>query len=134
VKLSVAALTWRGSQAQNPLLADLKPGLDAFRAQDYAAAVRELSPVAAKYPNAIEAHFYLGVSRLFLDDAQGALHSLTAADRLADTSFAPDVAWYLAAAHQRRGNVAEARRALTRVCAAESPRAAEACRVLETLK
>ena len=71
VKLSLSALTWRGT-GDNPLPAALKPGLDAFRASDYVAANRELAQVAARFPRAVEPPFYQGVSRLFLDDAAGA--------------------------------------------------------------
>ena len=133
VKLSLSALTWRGA-GDNPLPAALKPGLDAFRASDYAAADRELAQVAARFPRAVEPPFYQGVSRLFLDDAAGALQSLSAAARLADPSFAADVTWYLAIAAERAGRKDEARTHLSALCKGGSERAAAACATLPQLK
>jgi hypothetical protein len=129
----MAALTWRGAQSENPLLTDLKPGLDAVRSGDYAAARVALSALTDKYPDAIEVHYYLGVSRLFLNDGT-AIASLDRAARLADASLRPDVSWYLAVAHERAGNASEARRQLTTLCGGESPRAQEACEGLKRLK
>lgn len=131
IRLSMAALTWRGAQAENPLLADLKPGLDAFRGADYPAANTELSRIAAKYPDAIEVHYYLGVSRLFMNDTTPAIDSLRVAERVADASFAPDVAWYLAVAFERDGRRDETRRVLTTLCAGGTARAAAACGALK---
>jgi hypothetical protein len=133
VKLSLSALTWRGA-GDNPLPAALKPGLDAFRASDYVAANRELTQVAARFPQAVEPPFYQGVSRLFLDDAAGALHSLSAAARLADPSFAADVTWYLAIAAERTGKKEEARTHLSALCKGGSERAPAACATLPQLK
>ena len=133
VTLSLSALTWRGT-GDNPLPAALKPGLDAFRASDYVAANRELAQVAAQFPRAVEPPFYQGVSRLFLDDAAGALQSLSAAARLADPSFAADVTWYLAIAAERAGRKEDARAHLSSLCKGGSERAPAACATLPQLK
>jgi TolA-binding protein len=134
VRLSVAVLTWRGAGRQNQLLTDLKPGLDAFRSGDYAAANEELSTIAAAFPDSFDVRYYQGVSRLFLNDIAGAIESLTAAERTADSSFAADLAWYLAVASERAGKIEDARRQLTPVCNAGAARAADACAALRELK
>jgi hypothetical protein len=131
VRLGMSALTWRGTTgSSNQLLADLKPGLDAYRSGNYATADRELTALAAQYPGTIEILFYQGVSRLFLDDLPGAIGSLTAAEAVGDRSFAADVSWYRAVAEQRSGNVPDARVRLDALCRAG---AARACSALEQL-
>ena len=134
VRLSVAVLTWRGAARQNQLLTDLKPGLDAFRSGDYTTANAELSKIAAAYPDSFDVRYYQGVSRLFLNDITGAVESLNTAERTSDSSFTPDVAWYLAVANERAGKVEDARRQLTPVCNAGVARAADACAALRELK
>jgi hypothetical protein len=134
VRLGMGALTWRGSTGDsNQLLADLKPGLDAYRSGDYATADRELTALATKYPGTIEILFYQGVSRLFLNDLPGALGSLTAADAIGDRTFAADVSWYRAVAEQRSGMLTESRTRLDGLCRAGGDGAARACGALEQL-
>jgi TolA-binding protein len=50
IKISPSALAWRGPGRENPLLADLKPAFDAFRAGDYQRADDEFSKLTGKYP------------------------------------------------------------------------------------
>jgi hypothetical protein len=136
VRLGLAALTWRGSPASddgNQLLADLEPGLDAYRRSDYATANRELTALATRYPGTIEILFYQGVSRLFLEDYSGAIAAFEAADAVGDATFASDVSWYRAVAEQRTGNVAQARARLDAICTARGADAARACTALEQL-
>jgi len=142
VRLGMGALTWRGAAPRerapatddgNQLLADLKPGLDAYRRNDYAAANRELTALASRYPGTIEIHFYQGVSRLFLDDYPGALAAFDAADAVGDQMFAADVSWYRAVAEQRSGSVAQARARLEGICSARGPDAGRACTALDQL-
>ena len=134
VRLGMDALTWRGTTgSSNPLLADLKPGLDAYRRNDYATSDRELTALAARYPGTIEILFYQGVSRLFLNDLPGAIASLTAAEAVADRTFAADVSWYRAVAEQRSGNVTNARARLDPICRAGGADAARACTALDQI-
>jgi hypothetical protein len=133
IKLSPAALTWRGSGSENHYLADLKPAFDAFRSGDYAAADRAFSGLSAKYPAAIEVPFYQGVSRLFLNDVAGAVASLTKAERVADSSFAWDVGWYRSVAEERAGDIAAARDQLSRLCRMADVRAPTACDALKRI-
>jgi hypothetical protein len=148
VRLGMGALTWRGSAPSatddgNQLLADLKPGLDAYRGNDYATANRELTALVSRYPGTIEILFYQGVSRLFLNDYAGAIAAFDAADAVGDRTFASDVAWYRAVAEQRSGHDARARAQLDAICNAREGRsvrlqpdqrdAARACTALEQL-
>lgn len=132
VRLSAAALTWRGASNDNALLADLKPALDAYRQNDYAIANRLLTELSAKYPNAVEAHFYQGISRLFLADAPAAISAFDAAEKVADATFIADILWYRAIAEQHAGNNAEARTRLESLCHGSS-RPERACAALEQL-
>ena len=134
VKLSVAALTWRGTGGEKSLAEQLRPGLDAFRADDHATADRELARAAAAFPNAVEPVYYQGVSRLFLNDANGAVDSLSAAARRADASLRADVTWYLAVAEERAGRIADARAHVISLCESRSERSADACAALQRLK
>jgi len=132
VKLSAAALTWRGAAGENALLADLKPALDAYRQNDYATSDRLLMALSTKYPNAVEVHFYQGVSRLFLSEARLAINAFDAAEKLADTTFLADILWYRAIAEQHAGNNADARTRLEALCrGSSSPE--RACAALEQL-
>lgn len=133
LKVSPAALTYRRSASENPLLADLKPAFDAFRASDYAAADRAFTALESRYPRSVEVFFYRGVSRLMLNDAPGAITSFTTAEKIADSAFAWDIEWYRAVADERAGNVAAARERLTRLCQRPDTRAPRACDAVKTL-
>jgi hypothetical protein len=131
VILSTAALTWRGAVAGNQLLADLKPAIDAFRKADYPLADREFAALEQRYPGAVEVFYYGGVSRLFLDDPEGAIVRLDKARDLADAAFASEVDWYRAIAEQRAGRPAEMRALLNALCRGTSTRAVRACEALK---
>ena len=91
VRISLRALTWRGSERANPILASLKPALDAFRAADYQRADAEFSAIDKAHPGLIEVALYQGIARLFLGDIAGASTSLQRAERIHDPAFANDV-------------------------------------------
>lgn len=133
VTLSMSALTWRGGAANNPFLKDLKGPLDAFRADDYAAADRGFAALEARYPDAVEVFFYGGVSRLFLNDGPRALTALERAGELPDATLAPRVAWYRAIAEHRTGNLSQARATLDALCRGSSERAAQACDLVKQI-
>jgi hypothetical protein len=134
VKLSAAALTWRGARAGNDFLTDLKPAFEAYRRGDYQVAEREFSRLAPRYPKSIEVLFYQGVTRLFVNDVPGAVERLTQAEAVADETFSADVAWYRAVADERAGNVAAARERLTRLCATPGERTGASCAALKKLE
>jgi hypothetical protein len=71
---------------------------------------------------------------LFLNDNRGAVESLSAASRLADAALSPDVAWYLAVAEERAGDIEQARTRLNALCRTTSERSAAACAAAPQLK
>jgi hypothetical protein len=127
VRLSVAALTWRGPSGAPSFVDSLAPALDAFRSANYARAAQALEPLERRYPNAIEPPFYRGISLLFLNDVAASIADLRKAQALADETFSSDVAWYLAVAELRAGDSAGARERLQVLCRAAKGHASDAC-------
>lgn len=135
VKISPRALTYRSDATVDDFLSQLKPALDAYRQGDFRRADREFTVLATRYPQAVEVHFYQGVARLFSSDFAAAAASLSKADRLADESFANDVAWYRAVVDERLGRAAEARARLASLCSqANQPRQRAACEAAGKLR
>lgn len=127
VKLTMLALTWRGASDGKNFAEDIAPALDAFRADQFDKADRELSALVDRYPASVEIPFYQGVSRLFLDRPAGAVGPLRRASRTADETFASDAAWYLGLALQRAGHVTEAHARFAALCRESTPYAERAC-------
>ena len=125
VKLSAAVLTFRGA-GDDDFLAQLTKALDAFRANDFAEADRQLRALEKERP-VFDVYFYEGLSRLLLNDATGAIPPLQKAASLADRAFAPDVAWYTAVAEERAGHVKEARDLLADLCRTANAHSKKAC-------
>jgi hypothetical protein len=134
VKLTAKALVRRSTGREAGFVDDIAPAMNAFRAGDYQTAAREFARVAPQYPDAEEIPFYLGVSDLFLSDAPNAITALESAQKIADDTFSADVAWYLAVAHERTGDVAAARSELGVLCQGSSMYAARACDAAARLK
>lgn len=129
VKLTAASLVLRGADGKDEkFLKDLAPALDAYRKDQYVAAEKQFARLSSVYPGSVEVRFYLGVSRLFTQDNDGAVTALRAADEMGDDTFGDDAAWYLMLAQQRAGNKerAEAQRKL--ICAGHGPYSEKACR------
>ena len=133
VRLSAAALTWRGPSGASSYVDDLAPALDAFRASDYSRAAQMLEPLKRQYPKAIEPPFYRGISLLFLNDPNAAVDELQTAARLTDDTFSMDVDWYLAVAELRAGRLAAARVYLDPLCRTANAHTADACDALKKL-
>ncbi|HKW00957.1 MAG TPA: hypothetical protein VJN96_14115, partial [Vicinamibacterales bacterium] len=134
VKLTANALVRRSTGRDAKFVDDVAPALNAYRAGDYQTAAERFVRVQPQYPDAVEIPFYLGVTRLFLDDAAGAVTSLDAARRVTDDTFRADVAWYLAVAQERAGNRTAARAELDALCNGQSNYAARACAAATRLK
>jgi hypothetical protein len=134
VKLTATALVRRSTGRDAKFVDDVAPALNAYRAGDYQAAAAAFVRVQAQYPDAVEIPFYLGVTRLFLDDPAGAASSLEAARRVADDTFSADVSWYLAVAQERAGNRTAARTELETLCGGQSSYAARACAAASKVK
>ncbi len=128
-----AALVWRGQASPSGprYLEDLGRALEPYRSDDFAEAARRLEALSSKYDEP-EAHFYLGVSRLFLDRDAEALASLLEARRLAPSGpLAADVGWYLAIAYGRAGRYDALRSELRALCGAAGERQHDACAALQ---
>jgi hypothetical protein len=134
IKLSASVLTWRGAANENPFMVNSRAAFDAYQRNDYSTAAREFSVLQSRYPVSIEVSFYLGVSRLLLGDAAGAIAALEQAERLGDSAFNDDVAWYRALAEHRAGRAGDAEARLDALCRQAGPRAAMACAAVERLR
>lgn len=132
VKLSSAVLTFRGA-GDDEFVAQLTKALDAFRADNYAEADRQLKVLENEHP-VFDVYFYQGLSRLLSNDAAGASAPLQKAASLADRVFAPDVAWYTAIAEERTGQLMAARNRLANLCRTETPRRQQACEAEKQLE
>jgi len=134
VKLAPSSLTVRGEQTQSRFLEDLAPALTAYRQNDYQSAEKQLVVLRSRYPKSVEVQFYLGVSRLFLGNAAGAIEPLNAARKIASETFGPDALWYLAVAYERAGNTQAASAELAALCSGTSAFKARACDGVRVLK
>jgi hypothetical protein len=134
VKLTATALVRRSTGRDAKFVDDVAPALNAYRAGDYQAAAAAFVRVQAQYPDAVEIPFYLGVTRLFLDDPAGAVSSLEAARRVTDDTFSADVSWYLAVAQERAGHRTAARTELDTLCGGQSSYSARACAAASKVK
>lgn len=127
VQLPASVLVMRSEKGSDEFLTDLRPALDAYRADSFEEAARQFEALAKKYPQSREVFFYLGVSRLFLNDAAGAIESLRGARAREGTSVRAETTWYLALALQRAGRADAAREELGSLCRGKSEFAEKAC-------
>lgn len=134
VKLTLAMLTWRGSDgAQRGLAQDIAPALDLYRADRFAEAEARLEVLARKYRDAVEVFFYLGACRLLLGQFPEASAALERAAGLADDTFSADVSWYLGLSYQRSGRQPEARARFSALCGTQNVYRDRACAALKEL-
>jgi tetratricopeptide (TPR) repeat protein len=134
VKLTAAALVLRGDRNSARFVDDVADGLNAYRAGDYEKAARDLDALQSRYPGSVEIPFYAGISRLMSNDPPGAVRALEAARALNDDTFADDVAWYLAVAYERAGEVERARPLLDALCRGSGTYTARACAAAGTFR
>src|SRR5262249_27162583 len=127
VKLTAMALVVRGEGTSGKFVDEAVAGLNAYRTGDYASAARELEAIQPRYPKSVEIPFYVGVSRLFLNDVPAAMAALESARALSAESFNDDIAWYLAVASERTGERERARAWLDGLCRGTSEYSARAC-------
>jgi hypothetical protein len=134
VKLTASALVLRSDGRGGTFVDEIAPALNAYRGNDYVAAERQFAALETRYPKSVEVAFYRAIARLFLNDGPGAIQSLQAARRLDDDTFAPEIAWYLAVAHQRAGQPSRARVELDALCKGPSSYASRACEAAQKIK
>lgn len=135
VKLTPAvALRWRGaSEERQPSADDLTRAFDAYRRDDFSEAAVRFEAVARRDPDVAEAHFYLGISRLFLSDRAAAIAALRRARTLAPRFFARDAAWYLSVAYAATGDRAGALAELQPLCADGQEHSVQACAAIRRM-
>lgn len=133
VKLTAAALVLRGDR-NSGFVDDVADGLNAYRAGDYEKAVRELDALQPRYPKSVEIPFYAAISHLMLNDAPSATRALETARDLNDDTFRDDVAWYLAVAYERAGEVERSRSLLDTLCSGSGRYATRACAAAGTFR
>lgn len=129
-----AVLVFRGANEGAPSDKELTDALAPYESDDYSQAAQRFEQLARKYPQLAEAHFYLGVSRLFLNNNQDAARELEAAHRLAKPPLVDESGWYLALAYQRLGRANDARRLLEGLCHSAGRDAAKACLAEQVLQ
>jgi hypothetical protein len=127
-------ILWRGTPKPDES-GDLARALELFRRDDFAEAARRLAALVGRYPQSAPGHFYLGVSELFLGRDADAVKSLESAEQLSkgNLDLGREVAWYLALAYRRTGQVERANVRLSALCNGQSPRAGRACAGLREL-
>jgi hypothetical protein len=127
IKLTSRALVLRSQGTASTFVDQIAPAIDAYRAGKYHDAAAAFAALAPRFPKSVEVAFYRGASQLLDGDAPGAVASLNTAAALDDATFNDDIAWYLAAAEERAGDVTSARSGLTALCHGSSPYAPRAC-------
>ena len=129
-----AVLVFRGADGGAPSEKEFNDALAPYQSDDYAQAAQRFERLARKYPRLAEAHFYLGVSRLFLNGNEDAALELETAHRLAKPPLADESGWYLALAYQRLGRANDARPLLEGLCHGVGKNAARACLAAQALR
>jgi hypothetical protein len=122
-----------GNSRQDSFLADLAPALDFYRADDFQRAADAFEQVAQKHPNAPEPFFYLGVSRLFLGEADQAVPALRKSRELGSEALNRDIAWYFGIAEFRRQRSEAAEAEFRRLCDEPGEHRDKACEVVNEL-
>lgn len=123
-------LRGKGESTSQDYLQELGKALGPYRSEAYADAAVQLGELRARYPKAVEAPFYQGVARLLAGDFKGALEPLEAARAIGGEALNDDIAWYLAAAHERNGEWLKTVRFLESLCGAEGVHRVAACSAL----
>jgi TolA-binding protein len=129
-----AVLVFRGADGGTPSDKELNDALASYKSDDYAQAAQRFERLARKYPRLAEAHFYLGVSQLFLNANEDAARALEMAHHLAKPPLVDESRWYLALAYERLGRANEARPLLESLCHGVGRKAARACLGLQVLR
>ncbi len=106
--------TVRGGQAGDSL-ASFRAGMEAYRREDYGAAVTGLEQAQAANPDHLPTAFYLGLSYLLQDNSTAAAERLLKVVSVGKTPYSEEARWYLAKAYFRLGQVEAGREQLEAV-------------------
>ena len=124
-----ARLVWRGDDRE---AAELTRALEPYVADNFPEAARRLAAFVGRYPQNAVAHFYLGVSQMFLGADADAMTALARAEQLAreDPELSGESTWHLALAYQRANLHDRAIPKLEALCRGQHARSAQACAAL----
>lgn len=106
--------------------ATFREAMTRYERGDYAAAVSGLRAAAALDPEAPHIGFFLGISHLLMSQPDAAIAALRQTLALGDSPFTEDAQFFLAKAHLRKEDVAEARTHLQRTVQIHGAREGEA--------
>lgn len=126
-------MNWRGGVVTGDYYGSLVEALKPFQKDDYAAAATSLEKVAAAYPDRHEVLFYLGVSRLFLEQNQEAATWLARVMDSDDPEFSRLAGWYGAIVDVRLGEPSHAVSKLEVLCQIPGRSQENACEVLKEI-
>jgi hypothetical protein len=121
------------AEGNTPAARALAKALEPYRAGDYQKAAAELERVWADHPGEHRAALYLGVSRLFLDEAPSALEILAGAQSSPDPAVAAEVQWYTLVGIARLRDPSAAIPEIRDLCRQSSTFSARACKALDVL-
>ncbi len=127
---AMVVLRGEENQQNESYLKELGAAMEPYRADRFDDAARRLESLAGRYPAAVEPVFYLGVARLFQNDAAGAVDALEKARKIGGEALNEEIAWYLAAAYERSRGFEHATPSLKQLCAGEGAYRAAACAAL----
>jgi hypothetical protein len=129
------ALAPRGTTplAGEPPMDRLAAALEAYRRDDYAAAVPALVSLQQQFPTAGRPGLYLGVALLHLNRDAEALAPLSVAVTSTIPGVAADARWYRAIAYARTGQPDAAAADVKILCDAGAADSARACNAMQAL-
>ena len=127
-----AALVVRGRQEppDQRYLEELGAAMEPYRGGRYQEAATKFAALADRYPNAVEPHFYLGVTRLLLGSSDAATAPLLRAQAIGGEALNDDIRWYVAAMRERTGAWEQAVPLLEQLCRGEGLHRQASCEAL----
>jgi hypothetical protein len=121
------------AEGNTPAARALAKALEPYRAGDYQKAASDLERVLSEHPGEQRAALYLGVSRLFLDEAPSALEVLAGAQASPDPAVAAEVQWYTLVGIARLRDPTAAIPEIRDLCRQSGAFSARACNALDVL-
>jgi hypothetical protein len=121
------------ADGDTPAARELAKALEPYRVGDYQRAASELERVWADHPGEYRAALYLGVSRLFLDEAPSAIEVLSAAQSSPDPAVVAAVQWYSLVGIARLRDPSAAIPGIRDLCRQSAEFSARACKALDVL-
>jgi len=125
IRLPASSLLWRGGKQKYER--DLANALEPYDRDNFGEAASRLQQLTKRYPDSAVAHFYLGISEIFLNRDADAIEELKKAQSLHEELLDREMHWYLALAYQRTGDRVNAVAELENLCGNPGAYSAQAC-------